>query len=235
MVESLKGPEPESIEEPWSLKVDLREFTEEDLFKFINRDLLEIENERYTGNTAEHKLFFLIGGPEKDVAVARTITGELVYTEPPTHPKTPEITEATAAISAYFEVKSNMPRVISEITDIFYNLSHLTVLDPKFADEYRDCMNSLSKSLGLPLHEALLLTALKYKHRHIDRNGEKFPEDEDKIIADRLEMVEKEGIIAAPSDDNITATYREINIMESEMLRPRLKQWRHTNKVTSSG
>lgn len=236
MVESLDRTE--SIQEPWRLKLelDLREFTEEALFKFINVNLLEIENERYTaGNTAEHKLLFLIGGPEKDVTVARTITGEFVYTKPPGHYKAPEIAEATAAISAYLENKGNMPRVISEITDIFYNLSHLTVLDPAFTEGYETCMARLCNSLGLSLREALLLTAVKYKHRHIDRNGEKFPGEEDKAIATLLEMKGEEGSIAVPSRKNITEAAREMNRMEEYILRLRLNQWRFMNGATSPG
>lgn len=216
-------------ESAFILQVDLRQMSEADLLNFICGPLLEIERKKYTGgNTAEHKLLFLIGGPEKDVAVAKTNSGNLVYTSAPAHPKAPEIAEATAVISSHFEVERNIPRVLSEVADIFYNLVHLSMLDSRFSEIYKDCSKRLAKSLGLSLQEALLITAAKYKYRHIDKKS-KAPKEEDEVIAQLISEAGEPGKIKAPSDKNITAAYQEINRIENYVLRPSLMQWRFMN------
>lgn len=239
-----------TIEELCSIDLDLREFSENDLFGFINGTLLEIEGREYTTeSTPEHPLLLLVGGPERDVSVARTVTGELIYKEPSPYfrvpeitgatfaistyskeahkflllmgdPKAPKITGAIVSISAYSKIEPDISQVVSEITDVFYYLSHLTVLDSKFAEVYRTCLTRLSDSLGLPLRDVLLLTAAKYKYRYIDRQ-KKVPKEEDKIIAALLGTR-----IAIPSLAHLTATAREMIKTENKVLKPRLVQWR---------
>jgi len=219
MSERLKSVSVEDI-----LKLDVDLFPERTLFSFVNETLLELENQRFKkGNTAEHKLLFLIGDQDRDVAKARIAgTGKGVYTDPPNYPKAPEILEASAAISAHFEVGENISRVVSEIVDVFYNLSHLTVLDSEFEGAYNGCIERLSSALGLSIREMLFLTIAKYGYRWIDKKGKKSTKEED----ERIKLVLNSGKVRMPSKKNLVNVYGEMFNMETHVFRSRLDQLR---------
>lgn len=214
--------------DPRSQERILTGMTDNELRDFICKDLLSVEQIKYHGkNTAEHKILFLIGGAENDVASVRTSRNQLVYFIQPGHPKAPEIAEATAAISFHFEGSANTARVISEVSDIFYNLWHLTQLDPRYG-EYEHCIDELSGVLGFSRRDALLVTAAKYNYRLVSP-GVKNHEAEDKIIADLMEN----GSVTKPADKNLIAAYRTLNRMGNDILKPRLQQLQHwTSKDT---
>lgn len=203
---------------------DLSVMTAEGLTEFIFQTLLIVENERYSrGNTAEHKLLFLIGGPDKDVATATTSKGEAVYSVLPGHPKAPEFDEATTAISNYFEHHQDPTRVVSEVTDIFYNLLLLTQLDTGYA-EYLHCIDEIANALGFSFYDVVLLSASKFEHRLIDP-GIKDPDAEEEIIRNLLD--DKAGKIKKPTDTQIASAYRILNRINTDILQTRLRQIQH--------
>lgn len=212
----------------FSVITTYQETTAEQLWVFVTEQLLAAETRRYTGgNSAEHKLLFLIGGPEHDVAVAQTSRGERIYTKQPAHPKAPEVLEATAAISFYFEVEPDVVRVVSELTDVFFNLALLTRLDPKFSAEYTTCVHQLADALGVSLRDALLLTAAKYAYRLIDP-GVKNSHEEDRLIQKLMTPQENNpAVVPRPSEQQIATAYRVLNRIGNHILRTRLQQLQH--------
>lgn len=208
-----------------NLNIQVEALSEDRLFEIIRRDFLELENLHYRkgGNiSGEAKLLFLVGGEELDVTVAKTSDGKEIYTKEANHPKSPEISEATSAISNHFEESRNLPKVLAEIADIWYNLIQLTILDPEFEKSYMLCIDKLCETLGFSRQQAYLLTVTKYKCRLIDQQGKKdIPEEIERITA----LVENNStLLPIPSDEAIAEAFRVINRMGEKVLKTRLLQ-----------
>lgn len=222
-------PSSNALENHYEVKQDLRNMSADELFHYIVDVLKPAEDHKYkTGNTAEHKLLFLVGGPENDVSVARTSDGKTVYSIPPDHPKLPEVSEANAAISRYFEHdKESLPSVMSEIADIYFNLAILTEVDQDEELNYRKSMDHLTIALGITLRGGLLLAATKYKIRLLD-GGEKDLQGEEEAMADLISANGRAPHVSI-SEDGLKAGYRALNEISHFVLKPRVVQIAGTN------
>lgn len=223
---------------------DIKTSDEVGLYGFYRQQLLPIENKLFAaGNTAEHKLIFLIGSSENNVAKARLADGRPVYTKAPPYVKHPEISEANDVIAPYLELAFNPPpenatdqaqityyedlrtfyrRAISEIADVFYNLALLVCLDdPRFEGTYKGCIGDIASSLGLTTREGLLLGALKHEHRLVKNGGRKNIEEEDAILEHALFI---DGIMPAPTAEHFNLAHDEMNAAKEFELRTRLSR-----------
>ena len=228
----------------FSSRPDVRTLDEVGLYDFYRQQLLPIENGLFAaGNTAEHKLIFLIGTSENNVAKARLADGRPVYTKIPPYVKHPEISEANDVIAPYLELAFNPPpesadekkqefyreelrsfyrHTISEIADVFYNLALLVYLDdPRFEEMYKGCIGDIANSLGLTAREGLLLGALKHEHRLVTNRGKKNIEEENAILERALFA---EGIIPAPTAEHFNLAHDEMNAAKDFELRYRLSR-----------
>lgn len=224
---------------PLELTLDLTHLAEDTSFMLIADDFLRLEDRLYRGGrplTAEHKLAFLIGGDSEDVRRAVDMDGNPIYTKHADHAKPAEFAEALHAISDHLESERNLPKVLSEIADVYYNIIQLSVLDPEFRDVYRTCMQRLSDNLGLTLHQAALLVIAKYKHRLIDNNGKKDIPGELAVVARLLNEGEGDGpLIPTPSDEQLDEAFNTIGEMKNTIFKPRLIQWRTLERWRREG
>lgn len=204
----------------------IQNLTESQMENIIGKQFLRLEEIHYRNGwvfPAEAKLLFLVGTDEKDVTKAVTSTGIPIYTKNAAHVKAPEIIEATSAISDHFERKRDVPNVLMELSDVWYNLLHLKQMDADFAPTYQKCIDELCTTMGYSRWQAYKLVILKYRVRLIDNSGGKEHHNEHKEIASQLRS-EFGYRLPAPSDTSISDAYRLLNIMSETILRPRLKQ-----------
>ncbi len=201
----------------------------ESLYRYIVENLKSIEDAKYP-NTAEHKLLFLVGGPKNDVAAAMTSTGQPAYDQPHDHPKLPEVTEANAAISQYFEKGRNpayYPGVLSEIADIYFNLALLTKLDPEATLLYRRSIGHLTDSLQIYLRDGLLLAATKYDLRLVVNRSKKNTQAEERAMA-KLSDADGRMPEVFIRDRGLARGYGALNEIAYHVLMPRLIQIQST-------
>ena len=201
------------------------------LLRFITSDLRAIEDEKYglEGNTAYHKLAFLIGGDDNDVTTVEISGDSALHDKTHVTPKAPEISEATVAISNHFEIDhlseephsgENMARVISEVSDVIFNIAMLTEMDNQNRKQYKTFIRTLCESLGMDVRQGLLLASAKYNQRLVIQKTEKDIQAEDGVIKDLMER----GIVPAPDDNEIAAAYRIMNQIGNGFLRYRFRQ-----------
>lgn len=206
----------------------IENLTEARMVKTIAKEFLRFEETHYRNGwvfPAEAKLLFLVGTDEIDVTKAKTSNGIPIYTKTADHVKAPEIVEAISAISDHFEREQNVPNVLLEIADVWYNLVQLTQLDTDFAPTYQKCIDELCSTLGYSRREAYKLVVLKYKVRFIDKEGGKSHSDERKEIVSQLRG-EHSYHLPTPTDASLNDAYRLLNKMSATILRPRLLQLR---------
>jgi len=224
------GNEQTPSQEVEDLAKDLPNLTENQMAEVIAKDLLDRENNLYrSGNTlpADHKILFLIGDATSDVTRATDLRADRIYTKESSFPKAPEIPELNASISRYFEKdRQNLPEVLSETADIFYNLAQLRELDPEFRDVYSKWMNYLSSSIGLDLRELFGLAIIKYRRRLIQEGGEKDVLEEEKLLQSFVTEAQSPGrfSVRRPSDDGLKKFYRVVNLLGSRILAGRFTQ-----------
>ena len=226
------GDEPTPSQEAENLTKDLPNLTENQMAEVITKDLLDRENNLYrSGNTvpADHKILFLIGDETNDVTRATDLRADRIYTKESSFPKAPEIPELNASISRYFEKdRQNLPEVLSETADIFYNLAQLRELDPEFRDVYSKWMNYLARSIGLDLGELFGLAIIKYRRRLIQEGGEKDVLEEEKLLQSFVTEGQSPGrfSVRRPSDDGLKKFYRVVNLLGNKILAGRFTQLR---------
>jgi|SRR3989344_6270019 len=212
------------------LAKDLVDMTEDQMAEFIAIDLLEIENRRYRNGSmpqSDHKILFLIGNYLNDVTTAIDIRGQKIYTKDSQFPKPPKIPEVSAAISRYFKFgRGNLPRVLSQVSDVFYNLAQLRVLDPEIANVYTEWMNKLSGGLGMESRDLLGLAIIKYRRRLIEREGAKDVPVEESIIEGFIqqEQIAGEFSVKPPTEEGLKNFYRLVNLLGQKVLAPRIAQ-----------
>ncbi len=212
------------------LAKDLVDMSEDQMAEFIAIDLLEIENQRYRKGTMpreDHKIIFLIGDEMNDVTTAIDIRGQKIYTKDSQFPRPPEISEVSAAISRYFETgKVSLPEVLSEVSDVFYNLAQLRVLDPKIENVYTEWMNKLSGGLGMKSRVLLGFAIIKYRRRLIQMEGEKDVPGEESIIEGFIQQKQPVGefSVKPPTEEGLKSFYRLVNLLGQKVLSPRITQ-----------
>lgn len=213
----------------------LMKLTAEELCAYIRGPLLDAENEIYTKerNTGLHKLVFLVGGTHKDIRRVRDSHGNSVYANPSKYAKAPEIIEAIVAASDFTDERVEDPtKFCSELSDVIYNLTLLTVLDkeaklPYNHEEvaYEDCIMGLVRSLNpvppeegpnFEVRDLLLVSAIKYTKRLGD--GKKDTHEEDQLIKELIDN----SVIPYPTRDQVGRAYGALNIIGDRILLPRL-------------
>lgn len=227
---SLEPPiSPEGTRSPLEFTLDISHLTEETALALIAGEFLRLEDRLYRGGkqlTAEHKIIFLTGGNSEDVRRAKDMYGYPIYTKEADHAKAAECAEALRAISDHQEREPNIPNVLSEIADVYYNIIHLTALDPEFREVYKTCLARLSDSLGLSLHHATLLVIAKFKYRLIDNKGKKDIPGEIEMLGRLLDQQDEAApLIPTPTDEQFDEAYNIIGEMMNTILKPRLVQW----------
>ncbi len=197
------------------------------MYRTVARNYLRREELHYRNGwvlSPDAKLLFLVGTEEVDITKAETCTGITIYTKKANHVKAPEIFEAASAISDHFERERNVPNVLSELADVWYNLIQLTQLDPDFSVTYKKCVDQLREAVGYSTRDAFLLIHAKYQLRFYDNKGVK--EHNEEIEAIKF-LLKGENIdpIATPSDEELNKAYRLLNKMSVTILKPRLLQF----------
>lgn len=217
--------------------INLEEMTEQELFSYICGTLLDAENKKYTsGNTGYHKLVHLAGGGENDIAACCDLKGNPICTNPPGHTKDHEIGEFKNAITDYdkFPIEERESKrgtfeelkvkVMSEIADLFHNLTMLTKLDNEKEKTYLECMNHLAFTLGYSVRDCLLLSASKYKKRLIDI-GEKDTHEEEKVIRDIITPdANGKAILPFPENERLKAAGGVADEMGDVMVKGRISE-----------
>lgn len=154
--------------------------------------------------------------------------------------KDAEIQEATSAISSFIQmVRSRaaelgikhydvdlktllgsfqLPKVLSEISDIAWNIVCLDRLDPNF--NYMDNLIAISEALGFTTQQMLFMTIVKYDLRINTNNGKKDIEGENQKIAGLL----KAGVLPIPTLGQLSRAYAELRLIDQTILRTRLMQ-----------
>lgn len=206
------------------------------MIDYITGDLLEIENHNFTqGNTAFHKLAFLIGGRDRDVSKVEGPNGESVYRGDPEKLVFPEILEFLAAVNFHQRKKPDMPGVLSEAADIVFNLIMLTKLDRPRAAVYQEALARFTNALGYTPKEALVLTTIKYHARYVEHQR-KNPQAEDELIDDLLRDVPgRAHIISTPTDRQLKEACGAISRVEAEDLIPRMRAFKSNVGYDSTG
>jgi len=226
--------------------VDIRDLNDHGLESYLE-GVINVEDGMFPGaNTAEHKLAFLLGGDLNDTTTARISDGSWVIKrkvidgieEGPGNPRAPEILEAVVEMSDYFDrVKYNFyderpedrfqdqVRILSEVSDVAFNLLALALKDPSHDVGYREYLQTLSINLGFETNrEVLLIAAVKYKSRYIDQKR-KDPLREDALISELLRPDNGRGPrVRIPSDIAFGNTSRWLNEMAKYFLTPRVEQ-----------
>ena len=240
----MAGPESRQFTELQSLPSlpleKIKTLNEKSLYDFYSRTILRAENLAFNGrNTRIHKLLFLVGGPENDTSVSVDEFGKSIYFKKPNFPKLPEIPEATAALSNYFEskyekspdanlIETNLVKAMSEIADVFHNLVALTILDSSNEINYKDdCINRLTASLGLPdrrfsINDSLLLAYIKYRERLIDTREKNILHENMLVKMAMMPNAKGKPLIRTPTDEGLASAFRTINEIKNDVLKPQL-------------
>lgn len=191
----------------------------------------------------EAKIMFLTGGPKSDVTEARDFEGNLIHTRHLDRPRpmAAEISEAKNAISHWFDLaiesrdqNTPMPSVIpvlSEASDVVYNISHLLTLDPYFWEEYTSYLNRMSNSLGFTLDQLLTLTIYKFNFRLGQGKSQKNIQIENDLIEKVLTKTDASGkpVFPTPSESQLQKTYHTLAEIET-LLNIRLDQLRQEHE-----
>lgn len=196
---------------------ELKHMAEEKLVKLYDK-LIDVENAKYLGrNSAEHKLVFLVGNSMNDITLAKDMHGQSIYADLPDHAKPPEIIEAIVAMANHNEGIMGLPRVLSEVADIFHNLIALTKLDEVYGRIYKEeCIDPLANSLGFSTKDAYALAYLKYQSRLINP-GVKNIKEEDRLI--RNAITEKDPLLPRPTKNQIDDAYRMLGLINKKLNR----------------
>lgn len=154
--------------------------------------------------------------------------------------KDAEIQEATSAISSFIQmVRSRaeelginhydvdlktllgpfqLPEVLSEISDIAWNIVCLGRLDPTF--NYMNNLDAISEALGFTTQQTLFMTIVKYDLRINTNLGKKNIREENQKIADLLGV----GVLPIPTLGQLSQAYAELKLIDQTILRTRLMQ-----------
>lgn len=225
--------------------IRINTMTAEDKLDWLSNHILKEEQRllREPYNIPQHrpeaKIMFLTGGPKSDVTEARDFDGNLIHTRHLDHPRPmfAEIPEALSSISHWFDLhalsmEQNTPppspiALLSEVTDVVYNVSHLLTLDPHFGDNYTEYLNRISDSLGLSLDQLLTLTVYKYNFRLGQGKTQKNIPVENSIFEKVLSQTDAEGkpLFQVPNESQFQKTFHTLSEVQS-LLNTRLEQLR---------
>jgi hypothetical protein len=214
--------------------IPLDSLTTQQMKPLIQNDMLFLENDAYRGGNSlvgHHKLVFLVAGQTRDVTTASGLSGESIYTKESSHPKAPEVDEFLHTLSDHFDKEPDLPGVMSEAADIFYNLIQLEKLDPEFTSQYECYVSNLATALGLTTVQAHLLALYKYKIRMVDLKGIKDVQWENMHIRKKLlETNDEHPIISIPGDSQLTDAYRSAAII-GKLLEIRIQTLQETEAL----
>ena len=191
----------------------------------------------------EAKIMFLTGGPKSDVTEARDFEGNLIHTRHLDHPRPmfAEIPEALSSISHWFDLmiqrKENNPlppspvSVLSEVSDVVYNVSHLLTLDEYFWEEYNTYLKRIAGSLGYSLDQLLTIAVYKYNFRLGQGKSQKNIGIENDLIAKVLTKVGSDGkpLYPTPTEAQFQKTFHTLAEVQS-LLNRRLEQLRQDHE-----
>lgn len=232
--------------------------TEEEKWHWLSKDILTMEHQylRETHGLSQKRpesaIIFLTGGKTGDVTEERDFEGNLIHTRHLDRPRPmfAEIPEARSAISHWFDLvrqsqdlNTPMPTVIpviSEITDVVYNVSHLLTLDPSFQNEYSSYISMIAESLGFTVDQLLTLTMYKYNFRLGQGKSQKNIAIENDLLERVMTKADAGGKPAypTPTESQMQMTFRTLKRVET-LLDTRWEQlhqkhdWKK-NPVTSS-
>ena len=233
------------------LRIDA--MTEDEKWHWLSETILKVEHQllREPYNMPqvrpEAKIMFLTGGPKGDVTEARDFDGNLIHTRHLDHPRpmAAEISEAKNAISHWFDLvmeskDQNAPTpspvpVLSEVTDVVYNIAHLLTLDPQFWEEYTSYLKRLSGSLGFSMDQLLTITIYKYNFRLGQGKSQKNIAIENDLLEKVISKVDAGGnpTYTNPSEAQFQKTYHTLAEIET-LLNTRLEQLRQDYEWTQN-
>lgn len=219
--------------------------TPEEKWHWLSKDVLNIEHQLLrephglAQKRAESAIIFLTGGKSGDVTEERDFEGNLIHTRHLDRPRPmfAEILEAQGGISYWFDMvrqsqdlNTPMPSVlpvISEISDVVYNISHLLTLDPSFQTEYFSYVNRLAGSLGYTVDQILTLTMYKYNFRFGQGKSQKNISIENDLLERVMAKAGPDGkpSYPIPSESQLQKTFHTLAEIQS-LLNTRLDQLR---------
>ena len=191
---------------------DILRMNGDELNVYISAGLASAEEEMFGGPTeAESKLIFLGATRKSNIAKEKTFEGVPIYKNRPKFRKISEIDEFLGVANQVLYEDGKMEDLVSEAADIFYNLTRLTSLDTNnehmHAPNYEYLMSQIATSLGWDKRQALLITAVKFHSRFVERK-EKDPTREKELMEGLLKI---DPFVADPKSQIHTPTFAQID------------------------
>lgn len=113
-----------------------------------------------------------------------------------------------------------LPEVLSEVSDIVYNLLNVARLDRNL--NYESHVQAIAEALGYTAEDLLHLVKVKYFYRYVTVKGKKNIEEENRLIAQEISA----NRLPIPSIGQLSLAYNEINNIDRTIIQTRLIQLR---------
>ena len=121
--------------------------------------------------------------------------------------------------------------VLSEVSDVVYNVSHLLTLDEYFWEEYNTYLKRIAGSLGYSLDQLLTIAVYKYNFRLGQGKSQKNIGIENDLIAKVLTKVGSDGkpLYPTPTEAQFQKTFHTLAEVQT-LLNTRLEQLRQDHE-----